>query len=682
MAGIYWGIPILIVSSLLAGVAFAVGHHFWYYSLNGSEVSNDAYSFANHSVSRQQINIAIGTGLAFLVKIALVAAVSTTYVQLLWRGIKIRSTRLDVLDTLFSALGNAFTLLKLQVWFKHPLLLLLGLLTWLIPFTSIVTPGTLSVRSVQVSPDVQLMDVPRINFESLNYHFPLSYSLSVNRTHSHYSYSRYSRQLAALTTSVLTEGRVVDLASTLANASWTTSFFGPSLTCSDPSAQEYHNITKAVINPLNVYGPFGTDRGRAATWAQIWIPNGTNVDPPLRGLDSDLAATVDRATKVVAQSGQYFSLFGMSIPPNDGQLFADINRTEEAFQQLNATLFKCTFVNASYSAQIDIINGQHTVRTTKNNAESTPRMRTTLTGPQTIRSSSEENHGDMNITLAQQQLADSDCNTFNDRDLPCIYDAVVVREMAYQSIILSYLSIVIGIFEPGSREGQSVGSIGKTALMNTDEVLALSRDSNPRDDSTFLDLQAIIGESKGSRFVEIQRSIDTPSLGPMATALEESFTNVTLSLLSDPRFQTGPIPTNVTTIAFHNVYEYDKLTLWLAYSLAVALTALASILGILTMIAMDAAYDSSFSTILRAGTAAHLTERMTAIDGSGKAPLPKHLASAKLLFNDRTKSAAKAEPRSELSKGASMERLELIRHEETPKPIHTQSTTLRHSVTV
>lgn len=74
--------------ALFAGIAFALGHHFFYDRLDVKELPAGNYTMGqyNSGISRQQSNTAIGTAFAFAVKTCLVLAVSTAYVHhLVWR---------------------------------------------------------------------------------------------------------------------------------------------------------------------------------------------------------------------------------------------------------------------------------------------------------------------------------------------------------------------------------------------------------------------------------------------------------------------------------------------------------------------------------------------------------------------------------------------------------------------
>lgn len=129
----HWQAPTTIITALVCAVLFAVGHHVFYSSLNGKAAHGNVYNILGSDVSAQQLNIAGGTALAFLVKAALGVALSLVFIQVFWQSIKSRSSQdvtLQTLDTIFDGLNNVFTLLKAWVWWRYPLLFILALVAW------------------------------------------------------------------------------------------------------------------------------------------------------------------------------------------------------------------------------------------------------------------------------------------------------------------------------------------------------------------------------------------------------------------------------------------------------------------------------------------------------------------------------------------------------------------------
>lgn len=98
---------------------------------------------------------------------------------------------------------------------------------------------------------------------------------------------------------------------------------------------------------------------------------------------------------------------------------------------------------------------------------------------------------------------------------------------------------------------------------------------------------------------------------------------------------TAPSPATVTFHKYHNVYVYSAQKLWLSYGVALVLTALALVAGLITMHLNQASYSNNFSTVLRAAHGAELSTKMSREDAHGQDPLPKYLATAELWLHVR-----------------------------------------------
>jgi hypothetical protein len=136
---IHWRAPTFTVLFLISGIIFSIGHHLFYRSLAGTPASNEGYNIYTTVVSKQQLNIAAGTAFAFVVKATLVAAITATYIQLFWREIahRTKSIPLESIDSIFSALANGFTLFRLWIWYRYPLLFSIAVVCWQVsPFST------------------------------------------------------------------------------------------------------------------------------------------------------------------------------------------------------------------------------------------------------------------------------------------------------------------------------------------------------------------------------------------------------------------------------------------------------------------------------------------------------------------------------------------------------------------
>ena len=110
-----------MVGSLLVGLAFALGHHYFYQHWNRRLVSSD---------DQQEWLTRIGTGFAFLVKMFWAIAASTAYIQCLWLSLGSEEVRIGNVDSMFDILGNAWKFLDVKLWLRHPFLAALAGATW------------------------------------------------------------------------------------------------------------------------------------------------------------------------------------------------------------------------------------------------------------------------------------------------------------------------------------------------------------------------------------------------------------------------------------------------------------------------------------------------------------------------------------------------------------------------
>ena len=92
----------------------------------------------------------------------------------------------------------------------------------------------------------------------------------------------------------------------------------------------------------------------------------------------------------------------------------------------------------------------------------------------------------------------------------------------------------------------------------------------------------------------------------------------------------APPKTNVSVVTYHTIYTFSRVQLWLAYALAVGSATVTVLIGYLALIRNGAAFSDDFSTILRTTRNAALTVGLHDTDATGHAPLPNHLARAKV----------------------------------------------------
>jgi hypothetical protein len=213
----HFGLPLSfwwMTSSFLGGVAFAVGHHFFYANFNDRVVDEVFLS--------QTWIVRIGTGLAFVAKSLLVVAAGIAFVQQQWLCLSQKSFKVRQVDTITSVLDNAFSFFESHLWFKNPSLTLLALVAWLLPIAAVVTPAAINVVGREDS-------TTSLGSPAQLYLDPLAYG-NLNTV----AVARYigpsPDTLRTAYGSAMT-GRVLDIPQTQPNMTYNLSFIAPALRC-------------------------------------------------------------------------------------------------------------------------------------------------------------------------------------------------------------------------------------------------------------------------------------------------------------------------------------------------------------------------------------------------------------------------------------------------------------------
>ena len=135
MPQIHWTAPTLMVTSLIVGSLFALGHHLFYASLDGKHASTSlgGYEVLGTHVSIQQYNTAVGTAFAFFIRACLMLSISIAYFQILiWSVVKYgtKGTTLGHLDIMTSVLQDLVSLASFRTWWRRPWLWGLAVVAW------------------------------------------------------------------------------------------------------------------------------------------------------------------------------------------------------------------------------------------------------------------------------------------------------------------------------------------------------------------------------------------------------------------------------------------------------------------------------------------------------------------------------------------------------------------------
>lgn len=119
--GIHWRMPAAMCACWIIGLGLAIGHHFYYYSLDGTRVGNQ---------SKQEWAQRFGTAFAFLTKTFLTTAVGIACIQSFWWILRLKPIRFSTLDSMFDIRGSIFNFFDFHIWLRGPNVAVLGLISW------------------------------------------------------------------------------------------------------------------------------------------------------------------------------------------------------------------------------------------------------------------------------------------------------------------------------------------------------------------------------------------------------------------------------------------------------------------------------------------------------------------------------------------------------------------------
>jgi hypothetical protein len=117
----HWHTPAIMISTLLLGLLFAIGHDRYYHYYNCRPV---------RSSLEQTMIINVGTAFAFMVKMFFAISTATVFSQQIWLSLRGRAEKIHDLDSLFDILGNVLQFGKITLWARHWVLAMIALVTW------------------------------------------------------------------------------------------------------------------------------------------------------------------------------------------------------------------------------------------------------------------------------------------------------------------------------------------------------------------------------------------------------------------------------------------------------------------------------------------------------------------------------------------------------------------------
>jgi hypothetical protein len=207
----------------------------------------------------------------------------------------------------------------------------------------------------------------------------------------------------------------------------------------------------------------------------------------------------------------------------------------------------------------------------------------------------------------------------------------------YMALLTGFFSAVGGYITDIRGDGNAdiESNIESSILIYTRELLQYTTLKGLGSaDVTRITRWALTDEKRASKSAYPQEAFRSPTFNrSLASAIEDLFPRLTLSLLSNPLFvQDSAQRINATIESWPNVYTYRRRNLLISYGVALSLTLLSCIFGCMTIYSNGSSYSNSFSTLLRVTrrTLDDFDPLLTARDRTGADPLSRSLAKARI----------------------------------------------------
>ncbi|KAK4198222.1 hypothetical protein QBC40DRAFT_205317 [Triangularia verruculosa] len=206
--------PLIVCLLVAAAFGFAIGHHFWYRSLDSTVVQ---------SSDEQSWSIRLGTACAVLTKASLVGLIGIAAVQQIWLMLRMKAMTLGGIDGMFAIMHEPTAIFNRELLAHGKVLILFAAVSWVIPLLTIVTPATLSIRSV-MSSSTNLAPVRTVNFTNSE-EWATAEGAGMIRGP--------GTAISRLFTEVYASRRIIPQDPPSPNATYELDFWGPSYKCED-----------------------------------------------------------------------------------------------------------------------------------------------------------------------------------------------------------------------------------------------------------------------------------------------------------------------------------------------------------------------------------------------------------------------------------------------------------------
>ncbi|KAF5253985.1 hypothetical protein FANTH_1167 [Fusarium anthophilum] len=330
--------PILMTGSLFLGLVLAIGHHLYYHYLDGRIVKTQ---------NQQEWFLRVGTGIAFLARALLSAAVGFAYTQILWRTLRSKSVTIEGVNSLFGVLHNAWDFTTWELWTAAPALAAVAIIAWALPLIAVITPATLTVQ-VSDRPNITVVDAP---IPLLDYNNMLNFAQFTGV--GGVGYYAPSSYVSRVLLSVASLGSILTFPAPFPNSSYFVDFYGPSISCGTPRNATFAKLlAEAVRNETCC----GNSAGYVGFVPSSNTVNSTEEGYALAGLRGAMnyslissLASIDRTANSINSSRLFVVV--PDLPASN---------TTTSYIMANKTI-ECALYNSSYAVNFTFDNGQQNI---------------------------------------------------------------------------------------------------------------------------------------------------------------------------------------------------------------------------------------------------------------------------------------------------------------------------------
>ena len=349
----------------------------------------------------------------------------------------------------------------------------------------------------------------------------------------------------------MANGAILPILPPSLNASWQLQFLGPSVECQPMNSSMHLQVRQNLFSYLSApASKLGMSNTYYLHEYLDWFPSGGlgpdgTPAPDLPFVKESANGTLAFKEMLPGYFNEKLNLFVASHAMVEKYEMAmrEDNEAESAWitdlahaspakppDWLDGTMLTCQFFNSTYDVSFDYTNGvQHIdVQTSLMNAINSSSMLGTVIGP----SPQEYIRNSTCVLLAIDWTANAD---MNDAPSECSFDTEILRILSYQAIWDAFTRVLQGmILGNYESEDYQKPNIINTALLNTPELAFLR---NTRGAKQLATLQDLLARYDNPAIKGLTNSHDEVIQLPLATALEEMFRNITVSLMSSPALQ-------------------------------------------------------------------------------------------------------------------------------------------------